>query len=79
MAAGTPVVTTNAGGLPEVGGNSNLYVEAPRNYDEIANMLYKSIKQRDKYSSLVKQRADDFSWAKSVESLMNVYRIVSDF
>lgn len=75
MACGTPVVTSNAGALPEVVGNAALMVE-PQNYPELAKALYAVLTREDLRASLIGQglvQAKKFSWERTARQTLAVY------
>jgi glycosyltransferase involved in cell wall biosynthesis len=76
MAHGTPVVTSNVSSLPEVVGNAAVLVN-PENVFEIMRALHRvlldqNLRQRMKERSY--QQAAKFSWEKSVQRILQVYR-----
>jgi glycosyltransferase involved in cell wall biosynthesis len=78
MACGTPVVTSNSSSLPEVVGDAGLTVDP---YDELA--IQKAI-QRVVFDEVLRQKlvkrglaqAQKFSWQKTAEMTLNVYKQV---
>ena len=78
MACGTPVITSNTSSMPEIGGPDAILVN-PENSDEIASMMLRLendevFYQRQKTIGL--ERAKLFSWRKTTEQLLEVYKSV---
>ncbi|MBP3775790.1 MAG: glycosyltransferase family 4 protein [Prevotella sp.] len=78
MACGTPVITSNTSSMPEIGGPDAILVD-PENSDEIASMMLRLendevFYQRQKTIGL--ERAKLFSWRKTTEQLLEVYKSV---
>ncbi len=79
MAAGVPVVCSNAGALPEVGGDAAVYVD-PYNIESIAHgmqtVLDWSPSQRQAIIERGYAQAAKFSWDKTAQKTIEVYRRV---
>jgi glycosyltransferase involved in cell wall biosynthesis len=76
MAAGTPVVTTRAGALPEVVGDAALLV-APGDADELAAAIARVLDDAGEAKRLVeagRRRVGAFSWDAAADQLVGVYR-----
>ncbi len=76
MACGTPVITSNNSSMQEVAGQAAVLVD-PRSVNAIAEALTnlaESSALRDELSGKGLQRASEFSWAKTAELTMEVYR-----
>lgn len=78
MACGTPVITSNTSSMPEIGGPDAILVN-PERSDEIASMMLRLendevFYQRQKTIGL--ERAKLFSWRKTTEQLLEVYKSV---
>ncbi len=78
MACGTPVITSNTSSIPEIGGPDAILVN-PESSDEIATMMLrlerdKAFYQKQKEIGL--ERAKLFSWKKTAEQLLEVYKSV---
>ena len=78
MACGTPVSTSNTSSMPEIGGPDAILVN-PESSDEIATMMLrlerdKAFYQKQKEIGL--ERAKLFSWKKTAEQLLEVYKSV---
>ncbi len=74
MANNCPVLTSNAGSLPEVGGDAVLYFN-PRDPEDIKNVMLKIIKNKGLRENLVekgKKRVQSFSWQKCSQSTKKV-------
>ena len=78
MASGTPVVTSNVSSLPEVAGDAAVLVD-PYDVDAIADGMRRVIADPALAADLRRRglaRAREFSWARSVERTLEVYRSV---
>jgi len=73
MAAGTPVVAGGRGSLPEIVGNAGVLID-PYDSNAIARGIEEAIEGRDKLIEAGRARAASFSWAKSAEAMVGVYR-----
>ena len=78
MACGTPVITSNTSSMPEIGGPDAILIN-PESSDEIASMMLrletdKTFYQQQKAIGL--ERAKLFSWKKTTENLLRLYREV---
>lgn len=76
MASGTAVVTANNSSLPEAGGNAALYADAESS-QSIADNILRLIENNDYRDALVQKgirHAKTFSWEKSAEQTVNVYK-----
>ena len=75
MACGCPVVSSNAGSLPEVGGDACLYFD-PYDLGEMGDkidLVLKSKKLREELISHGLVRVKGFSWKKLTEQTLEVY------
>lgn len=81
LSCGTPVISSNAGSLPEVGGDAAVYFN-PDNLSQFVNvaeeiLLSKSIQKKLSYLAL--KQASKFSWKKTAEQTKEVYhRVISN-
>jgi glycosyltransferase involved in cell wall biosynthesis len=76
MAAGVPVVAARAGSLPEVYGDAALYCD-PLDVESIASALAEVASDEELQARLVargRQRAGEFSWARTAEQTLALYR-----
>ena len=76
MAAGVPVVAASAGSLPEVYGEAARYCD-PLDLDSIAAALTEIATNEELRTRLValgRQRAAEFSWTRTAEQTLDVYR-----
>ena len=76
MAAGVPVVATNAGAVPEVVGDAALLVD-PDDVDALAEALLSVLTDDATRRDLVAQgheRHRAFSWEQAVDGLLDLYR-----
>jgi glycosyltransferase involved in cell wall biosynthesis len=78
MHAGVPVITSNRASLPEVGSDAALYVD-PFDVEAIADRIAELARDeglRDQLRERGIRRAGEFSWARSAEATLAVYRDV---
>jgi glycosyltransferase involved in cell wall biosynthesis len=76
MAHGVPVVCSNAGAFPEVCADAALYFD-PLDVDSMADALTRALNDTELRLDLVRKgqaRERQFSWARSAESTLDVYR-----
>ena len=78
MACGTPVITSNTSSMPEIAGHEAILIN-PENSDEIAEMMLQL--ERDevfyqKQKEIGIKRAKLFSWRKTAEQLLMLYKEV---
>ena len=73
MAAGAPVVTSNVSAMPEVSGDAAVLVD-PLSVDSIANGIEEAIANRAHLISAGETRARQYSWDRTAELTMAVYR-----
>ena len=78
MACGTPVITSNTSSMPEIAGHEAILIN-PGNSDEIADMMLQL--ERDevfyqKQKEIGIKRAKLFSWRKTAEQLLMLYKEV---
>lgn len=74
MACGCPVITSKVTSIPEVGGDSVLYV-TPDNVESIAQGMYQILTNTELKTNLIHQglaRAKLFSWDKTAEGVCRV-------
>jgi glycosyltransferase involved in cell wall biosynthesis len=79
MASGTPVVTSNLSSLPEVTGDAAVLVD-PYDVDSIVDGMRRVLDDPALAAELRRrglQRAREFSWERSVEKTLRVYRDVA--
>ncbi|MBI2600855.1 glycosyltransferase family 4 protein [Candidatus Daviesbacteria bacterium] len=75
FACGTPVVSSDAGSLTEVGGNAAVYF-SPNNLEQFVKILEDvliSSSLRKKISDLGKKQLEKFSWKKIADQTINSY------
>lgn len=75
FACGAPVVSSDGGGLPEVGGKAAVYFD-PENLNQfvlIVKDLLENVSFRRKLSELGLQQSAKFSWKKTAEETKSVY------
>jgi glycosyltransferase involved in cell wall biosynthesis len=78
MACGTPVVASSASSMPEVGGDAVLYAE-PRDPDAFTGQVVRVLgdnELRARLSEAGIRRAHQFSWRRTAEETLAVYRSV---
>lgn len=76
MACGTPVLSSNASSLPEVGGNAVVYFN-PNELDSLVSALYDTLQDyslRNKLSELGRKQAERFSFEKAADQTIEVYQ-----
>lgn len=77
VAANKPIIATNVGGIPEILGADCASMVPPGDPDALANILAKTIKDKDWLASCLPERANftkDFSVQNMAENLMTLYR-----
>jgi glycosyltransferase involved in cell wall biosynthesis len=78
MACGVPVITSNTSSMPEVAGDSALFVN-PFNFQDIRDKIIQ-FQQDESLQSRMKQgglkRAANFTWKASAEQLLSIYNSV---
>ena len=78
MACGTPVITSNTSSMPEIGGSEAILVQ-PDHTDEITEMMLRLETDCDFYQKQKEvglRRAQLFSWRKTAEQLLELYKEV---
>ncbi len=76
MACGTPVIVSNSSSLPEVVGDAALLVE-PTDVDGLAVAIWRVLSDTALREQMVKkglQRARSFSWQKTAQETLEIYR-----
>ena len=79
MAAGCPVISSNASSLPEVGGGDVLYFK-PNQPSEAAAQIVSLLRQPRLREDLIargRRRAAEFSWASHAQKLAGHYRDIA--
>lgn len=79
MAAGVPVVTTNAGSLPEVVGDAAVFVD-PADDVALADALRRVLDDAALRATLVARgrgRVDAFPWSTAIDGFVELYRRVA--
>jgi glycosyltransferase involved in cell wall biosynthesis len=79
MAAGTPVVSSNAASLPEIVGQAGLLV-SPYDVDGLSQAIKSVLSQPDLRATLQEagqQQARWFTWSRSARATLEVYRAVA--
>lgn len=75
MACRTPVVCSNTGALPEVGGDAVVYVD-PYDVESMAQGLQKILTDEDLHTQLTEkgfERVKQFSWEETAHQIMQVF------
>ena len=70
----TPVITSNISCLPEIAGNTAIYVN-PDNINDIANGMIELSRNRDKRNELIencKSRKNIFSWDRAAQDIWKI-------
>jgi glycosyltransferase involved in cell wall biosynthesis len=78
MACGTPLITSNTSAMPEIAGSGALLVD-PFNPEAIAEMILQVEENSNlRHQSVVYglERAKFFSWQKTAEQVLEIYREV---
>lgn len=78
FACGVPVICSNGGSLPEIGGGAALFFD-PANCDQFIDLLREILRNKSLREKLIKlglERAEKFSWQKVAEETKAVYRKV---
>jgi glycosyltransferase involved in cell wall biosynthesis len=74
MSCRTPVITTKAGSIPEVAGESAFYLKKPDDYKEISQAINKVLTDEFLRKNLIKKglsQVKKFSWQKCAEETLN--------
>lgn len=75
MTLGTPAICSDAGALPEVGGDAAIYADPNQVEDwvvQILTLIDDSPDNRQARSDASKQRASEFTWKRAGERLLNI-------
>jgi len=78
MAAGAPVITSNTSAMPEVAGDAALLID-PNSVDELAAAMQRILEDRHLAAALSahgRERARGFTWARTAQETLKVYRRV---
>ncbi|HAL45121.1 MAG: hypothetical protein A2Y12_03425 [Planctomycetes bacterium GWF2_42_9] len=76
FSCGAPVITSNVSSMPEVGGDAALYVD-PYDVDSISDSIVQMVndaKLREKLRTAGKERIKEFTWKKTAENILEVYK-----
>jgi glycosyltransferase involved in cell wall biosynthesis len=76
MAFDTPVITTNAASIPEVGGDACLYFN-PNSSEELADKIFLISSNSNLRQDLIQKgrlQLRKFSWAKTAKETIDIYR-----
>lgn len=79
MCCGTPVIAANSSSIPEVVGDAGILFN-PKSIDDLADILLFVIDNpgaRDRLISQGYQRAKLFSWDKTVNQTIEIYKSVN--
>jgi len=74
MACGTPVLSTKKTSLAEVLGDYPIWVENPKDINEISNKMLEILTNKKLREKLIKkgfERAQKFSWQKTAKETLN--------
>ncbi len=80
MSCGVPVVSSNGGSLPEVGGQAAVYFD-PYNAGQLESIIIEILENKslqDKLSRLGLKQVEKFSWEKVVTKTLQVYSNVTN-
>ncbi len=78
MMSGTPVLTSNASSMPEVGGEAVEYID-PYDVESIRTGMEKLLASTEYRASLIERghaQASRFSWERTVDEILAYYRLV---
>ncbi len=76
MACGTAVVASRVASIPEVAGGAGILIN-PYNVDEIAQTLYRVLKDNDLRNELIDKglkRVTKFSWLRTAQETLSLYK-----
>jgi glycosyltransferase involved in cell wall biosynthesis len=76
MEMGCPVISSNGGSLPEVGGSKLRYFN-PNQIDSIANALEEVLSSQQMQHELIQygfKRSREFSWSKCASETIHAYK-----
>jgi len=73
MACGCPVVTSNVSSMPEIAGEAAVLVD-PLSVEDIKRGIKEMLKEREKLIELGFKRVSDFSWQKTAQKTLEVYK-----
>jgi alpha-1,3-rhamnosyl/mannosyltransferase len=76
FACNVPVITSNCSSMPEIAGDAAIYID-PEQPESISEAIVTICTDRNKRNDLVtagQKRALDFSWKKTAENIMAVYK-----
>ena len=76
MACSCPIISSNAGSLPEVGGNAAIYFD-PKNIDDVVDKISKVLNDQKLRKTLIEKgqkRYKLFSWQKLTKQTLEVYQ-----
>ena len=76
MQCGTPVVTSNVSSIPEVVGDAAMLIN-PHSVEQISSAILTLLSDYDewqKHSLMGIEKAKEYSWQKTAEKTLEVYR-----
>ncbi|MBU1292043.1 glycosyltransferase family 4 protein [Patescibacteria group bacterium] len=74
MACGTPVITSNKTSIPEVAGQTAIYIQDNTNIQEIEKAIYRGLRDQRLRQDLINSglaQASKFSWLKSAQKMLD--------
>jgi glycosyltransferase involved in cell wall biosynthesis len=76
MACGCPVITSNISAMPEIGGNAAMYFDPDdkKALLDTMDLLLENREKRDKMIALGLKRSNEFTWKKTAENTLAVFR-----
>ena len=79
MAAGTPVISSNTTGIPEVAGDAAVLLspQAPDAHVDAVVELVRNAAMRQELAEKGRARAANFTWARSAEKLLHEFRLLN--
>ena len=79
MACGCPVITSNVSSMPEIGGDAALYFD-PENVHQLVDHLEATLSGKEAREQLIQRglrRAAEFTWKKTAQQTLQVFREVA--
>lgn len=78
MACGVPVITSNTSSMPEVAGDAAEIID-PFDYRQLSNAMNRIVSSeelRNRYREKGLERVKKFTWRKSAEELLSIYKTI---
>ncbi len=77
MACGTPIIISPSGALPEIAGDAALVMRHPTDVDGLADLIQSVLLDAALRQDLIQRgfrRAGQFSWERSAQQMLDIYR-----